>query len=259
MSAPGSIELDEDVLLIVVDDLVKFIGNKYEDGLILGSGNRFALERGLKLASEVLVNELVGAVWRQRLGLRVWVLELLGHVLYDERRPFDLLEIHRLSVFTELDGVDPNKINFALELLGEGFVRFEESILGPVGRVKEEIGKWEAGLGVEAVVVTRDFVHQRSANSFEPVTEGLNGEGGEAACRIFDLGFIKLFVHNDCWGLDTSSRDDLRVRHLTEKVIITVLFGGLGEGGGRSIGASGVENGDDLVGGLETFIHILCN
>ena len=257
VSAPRGVELDKDILVFIEDGLVKLIGDKDENGLILRGGDWLALERGLELAFKVLLDKLFGTVGRQRLGLRVWVLELLGHVLHDERRPFDLLEVHRLAVFSELDGVDPDKVDLALELLGERLVRFGKSILGPVSRVDEEIGEREAGLGVEAVVFTRDFIHQRSADRLEPLAETLKGEGGDAVRGIFDLALIKLLVDNECRGLDTSGLDDLNVRDLTEKVVFTVLVGGLGESGGRSIGA--IENDNHLVGGLETFMHFLCN
>lgn len=58
VTAPGSVKLNQNVLVGVHDDLIVVLGNNNSDGTILLLGNGLRLDAGLNLAGNEAVKEL---------------------------------------------------------------------------------------------------------------------------------------------------------------------------------------------------------
>lgn len=254
VTAPWSVELDEDVLGVVHDELVVLgADNNLDVGVVL-LGDLGGLERGLELAGGVLGDPLVDG-GEGRNDTRHGVLGAALDVLDDEAGPVVHLEVEGLGVVGVLDGVDPDEVDLALVLLGDGLdgvdVLLELVIIG----VDEEVGKRKTSLGVGWVVLAGDLVEKGDRVVEDELLEDLgvgvlDASGGEVCAAV-----VELLVDNDGWGLNASDLEGVGVGGDTEEVVVTVLFSDRAEDMGDRVGLGGeVGNNDDLVGLLELLV-----
>jgi hypothetical protein len=177
VTAPGSVELGEDILGVVKDNLVKLASDQGEDGAIVRLGDGVRLEHGLELASEERLDERGNGRGGDFGGLVMGVLERVGHVVDNKRGPLGLEEVEGLGVLSKLDGVDPNKVDLALELLRDGSNFSDFGVLARVGGVEEEVGKRKTRLGVGGVVLAANLIKERNGVLLDEGGDGLGGGG----------------------------------------------------------------------------------
>jgi len=225
VATPSSIEFNKDVLIVIEHDLLEGLSNDSVDGLILEFGNWLALERRLKVASEVLLDPCQNKIRGKFLGLIKRVLELLRKILDNKGRPVGLHEIESATVVTEFDGVNGDKIHLGLEFLGNGSDGFNLFVLILGRRVDKEIGKRFRAGGVDGIVLATDFVNDRNGELLHPVGDVIGLEVGDRVGE-FALGFIETAVNNQGRRLDASGVCKSLVSRETEKVVIAMLFRG---------------------------------
>jgi hypothetical protein len=148
VSAPRGVELNENVLLVVDDKVLVALGDDHSGTRLLLLGDGLALDAGLDLAGDKVVNEradsLLGDVLDSAL-LGVGELLVLGNVLDGERGPGADLEVQVAGVLAESGSVDGSEVDLSAVLLGD---RLEVSgerltLLGGLG---EDVGEGKAGL-----------------------------------------------------------------------------------------------------------------
>jgi hypothetical protein len=84
VSAPRSVELNEDILLIVDDNLLVVTSNNNGDRSLLGLRDRLGLNARLDLSVKDILDELANLLYIELLVLVVWVLRVLGGLLDSE-------------------------------------------------------------------------------------------------------------------------------------------------------------------------------
>lgn len=148
VTAPGGVELEEDILLVVDDEVLVALGD--DDGgtglLLLGDG--LALDAGLDLALDELLNERADGLGGDVLGgalLGEGVLLVLGDVLDGESGPGADLEVQVAGVLAEGGSVDGSEVDLAAVLLGNG-LKVSGERLTLLGSLGEDVGEGKAGL-----------------------------------------------------------------------------------------------------------------
>lgn len=254
VTAPWSVEFDEDVLGVVEDDLVVLGANNNLDGAVVLRGDLSGLERGLESAS----GELGGPVLDGREGrnnTRHGVLGSTLDVLDDESGPVVHLEVESLGVVGVLDSVDPDEVDLALVLLGNGLDGVDVLLELLIIRVDEHVGERKTGLGVSGVVLAGNLVEESDRVVEDELLEDLDVGVLDAVDGEVSATVVELLVDNDGRGLDASDLGGVLIGGDTEEVVVTVLLSDLGESGSRSVGLGAkVGNDDDLVGGLEFLV-----
>lgn len=254
VTAPWSVEFDKDVLGVVEDDLVVLGADNNLDRAVVLLGNLSGLERGLEGASGELGDPVVDGS-EGRNNTRHGELGATLDVLDDESGPVVHLEVEGLGVVSVLDSVDPDKVDLALVLLGNGLdgvnVFLELLIIG----VDEHVGERKTGLGVGWVVLAGNLVEESDRVVEDELLEDLDVGVLDAVDGEVGATVVELLVDNDGWGLNASDLGSLLVGGDTEEVVVTVLVSDGGESRSRSIGLGAkIGNNDDLVGGLEFFV-----
>lgn len=223
VSTPRSVELDKDVLVVVVHDLVKLVGDQGEDGLVLRSRDRSALQgRGQLVLGKVGDKVLDGSsVDLGSGGAQNKLLALGSHVLNDHGGEVIEGNRERLSVLGELDGVDPNEVDLVLERLGDGLDGLDESLSGLARRVDKQVGEREVGFGVDSVVFRRHLVHDRQ--------RVFSDKGGQlvlvvGVALVYVHAFVKLLVENDSVRRKVRRGQSL-VRDVSKEVGVSELVG----------------------------------
>jgi hypothetical protein len=148
VSAPRSVELEENVLVVVDNEiLVALCDNDGRAGLLL-LGNGLALDAGLNLALDELLNERANSLGAEVLDgtlLGVGELLVLGDVLDGERRPGASLKVEVTGVLAESGSVDGSEVDFSTVLLSNGLQVGGER-LALLRGLGEDIGEGKAGL-----------------------------------------------------------------------------------------------------------------
>ena len=235
MSAPWSVELDKDILGVVVDNLVELLGNEDNNGLILSLRDGCALDGRLERSINELLYEWSNSPGGEGDALVEGVLELLGDILDDECGPFALEEVHGFAVLGELDGINPDKVDFALERLGETLERADDGVLVSAGGVNEDVSERESGFGIGGIVLAGDLIEERGGVLLQPCAEVEFVNRGDLGSRVFIASLIERLVDDNGWGRNIRSGSDGRVRDETEEILFTVLFSNLGECGDGSL------------------------
>ena len=93
MAAPWGVELDENVLCVVKDYVLVVVGDDDDNGAFLLLRDRLALNAGLDLAGDKVINESPNILVGDLLGLIKGELLVLGNVLDCKGRPFVDLEV----------------------------------------------------------------------------------------------------------------------------------------------------------------------
>lgn len=154
MSAPGSVKLDEHVLVVVDDVLLIGVGDNDVDGAALVLGGGLRLDAGLDLASDVVLDVLANSLGRKLLVLVQGVLLVLDGVLDGKGGPLADLEVEVRAVLTKGLCVNGGEVDLALVLLGDGLELLGE-LLALLGSLGEDVGKRQTRLTWLASVLIR--------------------------------------------------------------------------------------------------------
>lgn len=162
VSAPRSVELEKDILLVVHHNILVVLGHNNSDWTLLLLWDRLALDRWLNLASNEVLEKLANLLLADRLGVTgVGVRELLvlGDVLDGEGGPLADLEVEVAGVLAKGGGVDGGEVDLALVLLSDGLegVGERSALFGGLG---EDVGERNAGLESESVSNTSRTMSQ---------------------------------------------------------------------------------------------------
>lgn len=163
VSAPGGVELEKDILVVVDDEvLVALCDNDSGTGLLL-LGDGVALDAGLDLAANELLNERTDSLGADVLDgtlLGVGELLVLGDVLDGECGPGANLEVKVAGVLAESGSVDGSEVDLSAVLLSDG-LQVSGERLALLRGLGEDVGEGEAGLLIElANVIDRVFQDQ---------------------------------------------------------------------------------------------------
>lgn len=253
VTAPGGVELNQDILLVIKDNLLVVLGNDNSDGTVVGLRDGLGLDAGLHLAGRELLNELGDVIVGDLLLLVKGELLVLDGLLDGERGELVGGEVEVAGVSTERLGVDGSEVDLAAVLLSDG-LQGGAKFLTLLGGLGEDVGEGKASGHVAGVGLGADLTDQGSGGG---LGEGLNGLSVELLSEG-GLALIERLVEDNGRGLDALSLSNSGVVDATEEVGVAELLGDLGEGlvGGL---VSGVDVGDenDLVGGLELLKGVL--
>jgi hypothetical protein len=120
MSAPWSVELKKNVLVVLHDELIVVLCYNDSDWALLFLGNRLALDARFDLASYEVFDELANLLLAKLFGISlrlVWELLVLRNILNSESWPFANFKVEIATMLTERLGVDCSEINLTLVLL----------------------------------------------------------------------------------------------------------------------------------------------
>jgi hypothetical protein len=148
VSAPRGVELDENILLVVDDEVLVALGDDHGGTGLLLLGDGLALDAGLDLAGDKVLNERADSLFGDVLGsalLGVGELLVLGDVLDGERGPGADLEVQVAGVLAESGSVDGSEVDLSAVLLGDRLEVSGES-LTLLGGLGEDVGEGKAGL-----------------------------------------------------------------------------------------------------------------
>jgi hypothetical protein len=254
VTAPGSVELNQDILGVIEDNVIVALGDYNSDGTLLGLGDGLRLDARLNLASGEVLNELGNVVMCDLLLLVEGELLVLDNLLDGERGELVSLEVQVTGVSAEGLGVNCGKVDLALELLSDGLEGIAK-LLALLRSLREDVCEGNASGHVAGVGLRANLSNERGGRGGNEGGNGilleLLGEGV--------LALIESLVDNQGGGLDALSLGNSSVVDATEEVGIAETLSKLGEG---LVGALivGVEVGDDnnLVGGLELLKGVLC-
>ena len=131
MTAPGSVKLQQDILVIVDDKFLVAEANNNGDGALLGLRNRLRLDAGINLAIKNILDELANLLGINLLGLVVGVLGVLGGLLDGKSRELFGLQVQIAGVGPESLRVKGDDVNLTTvlfsnraEVLGEFLALF---------------------------------------------------------------------------------------------------------------------------------------
>ena len=269
VSAPRGVELNENVLLVVDDEVLVALGDDHSGTGLLLLGDGLALDAGLDLAGDEVVNERADSLLADVLGstlLGVGELLVLGDVLDGERGPGADLEVQVAGVLAESGSVDGSEVDLSAVLLGDGLEVSGES-LTLLGGLGEDVGEGKAGLReslagvgngcsndaityghVAGVGLGTDLTDQGSGSGLGELGDGLGGE----AVLEGALALVELLVENNGGLLDALGLGQSLVGSgAKEERVSELLSDGVESSVARLVVGSEVANEDDLVGGLE--------
>lgn len=149
VSAPGGVELKKNVLVVVDDEVLVALGDNHGGTRLLLLGNRLALDAGLNLALNELLNESADSLLADVLGgtlLGVGELLVLGDVLDGESGPGADLKVKVAGVLAESGSVDGSEVDLSAVLLSDGLQVGGER-LALLRGLGEDVGEGKARLG----------------------------------------------------------------------------------------------------------------
>ena len=145
MTTPGSVELNEDVLLVVNDNLVVVLADDSGDGSLLGLGDGLGLDARLNLATQDVLDELADLLGVELLLLVVGVLGVLAGLLDSEGGELLRLQIQVAGVSTEELSIQGNNVDVTAVLLSDGTEVLGE-LLTLLSGLGEDIGQGDTSL-----------------------------------------------------------------------------------------------------------------
>jgi len=126
VTTPRGVELDKDILLRVHDNVLVVLCDNGGDGAIVLLGDWLALDAGLNLAGDKVIEELGNGLLGNIAG-EGELLVLLG-VLDGKGGPLADLEVQVAGVLAESLCINGGKVNLTLDLLGNRLERFGEGL-----------------------------------------------------------------------------------------------------------------------------------
>ena len=157
VTAPGSVELEEHVLVVLDDEVLVVLGDDDGGGTLLLLRDGLALDAGLDLALDVLLDESTDGLGGEVLDgalLGEGELLVLLDVLDGESGPGADLDVQVASVLTESGGVDGSEVDLAAVLLSDRLEVLGER-LALLGLLGEDVGEGNTGLLRKSVIARR--------------------------------------------------------------------------------------------------------
>lgn len=145
MSAPGSVKLDQDILLVVNDNLLVVAANNHSNRALLSLGNGLGLEARVNLAVKDVLDELADILGINLLVLVVRVLGVLVSVLDSESRELLGLQVEVASVSAEELSVEGNNVDSSTVSLSDG-TEIGSELLTLLGSLGEDVSQRNTGL-----------------------------------------------------------------------------------------------------------------
>lgn len=253
VTAPGSVELNEDILGVIKDNVVVALGDDDGDGALLGLGDGLRLDGRLNLASNEVIDELLDGLGGDLLLLVEGELLVLGGLLDGEGRELVGLEVQVAGVSTESLGVDGSEVDNTTLSLSDGLEGIAK-LLALLGGLGKDVGEGNASRHVAGIGVGANLTDERGRGSLGELLNGLGvellGEDG--------LALVEVLVEDNGRGSDTLSLGESSIAAGTEGVLVAELISDLGEGlVGSLVGGIEVGDNDDLVGLLELLNVVL--
>lgn len=118
MATPWSVELNQNILLVVKNNFIVVLGNYNGDWAILRLWDWLGLDAWINLASDEVVNELANCLGSKLVRLVEWELLVLDSLLNSESWPFVSLKVEVTSVLSKGLCIDGSEVDLALVLLG---------------------------------------------------------------------------------------------------------------------------------------------
>ena len=148
VSAPGGVELKKNILVVVDNEVLVALGDNHGGTRLLLLGNRLALDAGLNLALNELLNESADSLLADVLGgtlLGEGVLLVLGDVLDGEGGPGANLKVEVAGVLAESGSIDGSEVDLSAVLLSDGLQVGGER-LALLRGLGEDVGEGKARL-----------------------------------------------------------------------------------------------------------------
>ena len=223
------------------------LADQLEDGAVLSHGDGLALQLRLDSTSKVRLDHLLDLGSVQTLFLGVWVLELGGKLLDDEGGPFGFVEVEGFSVVTELDGVDPDKVNLVVELFGDRSEEVEVLLLVLFAWVEEEVSQGLPTLGIDGIVVWTNLIKIWNGQVRDPLFD-IRNLGRSNGVRVDKSWLVESTVEDQGGGCDTSDVSNVLIIGMPKEPVIAMLLGGSAKFWSREVGfGSSVKDGNNLV------------
>lgn len=150
MSAPRSVKLDQDILLVVNDNLLVVAANNNGNRSLLSLRNGLGLEARLNLAVKDVLDKLADILGINLLVLVVRVLGVLGSVLDSESRELLGLKVEVASVSTKELSIKGNNVDSSAVSLSDG-TEISSELLALLGSLGEDVSQRNTGLIVVEV------------------------------------------------------------------------------------------------------------
>ena len=253
VTAPGSVELNENILLVVDDDLLVVVGDDGGDGAVVLLGDRLRLDGRLNLTSKEVLDEGTDILSVDLVVLVVGELLVLVGALDSESGPLAGLQVEVASVLTESTGVNGSEVDGTLVLDSKRLQLLSE-LLTLLGGLGKDVGERNTGGHVASVCLGANLANEGSGSNGSEALDGLSIELlGEDI-----LAVVERLVEDETGLLNTLSLGESGVVGGTEEVVVAEAAGDRVEGlvGGLVIGGE-VGDEDDLVGGLELLECVL--
>ena len=151
VTAPWSIKLHQDILLVVKHDIFVILRNDHRHRSLLLLRDGLGLDAGFDLAINVILDKLAHELLGKLRSCKGEFL-VLHCVLDGEGWPLADLKVQVPGVCTESFCINGGKVDFALVLLSESF-ELSGKFGSLLGTFREDVGKRNAGL--EIIVSTR--------------------------------------------------------------------------------------------------------
>src|SRR2546423_8069055 len=146
MTAPWSVELDQNIFLVIKHDILVVFGHNHCHRSFLLLWNGLGFDTWLNLTVNIILDELAHVLLGNfSPGERE--LLVLDCILNGEGRPFADLEIQVSGVGTESFGINGCEVNFAFVLLSER-LELSGELCPLLGSFREYVCKRNAGLEV---------------------------------------------------------------------------------------------------------------
>jgi hypothetical protein len=145
VTAPRSVELEQDILVVINDKLLVATAYNHSDWTLLGLGNRLRLDAGLNLAINDVLDEFANFLSVNLLGLIVGVLGVLGGILDSESGENLRLQVKVAGVSTKELGVEGNNVDLSA-VLGSDRAEFLSELIALLFGFRENIGQGNTGL-----------------------------------------------------------------------------------------------------------------
>lgn len=247
VTAPGGIELKENVLVVVHNNILVVLGDDDVDRAGLRGGDLLRLDAWGDLASSKVADELLDGSLADLLGLVEGELGVLGSFLDGESRPL-LLEVEVGSVGTEGGSINGGKVDLALELLGNVGDSLNELLLVLVALLNEEVGKRNASGHVSLVGIGANLTNQWHRGDLDELGDLVLRE----LALVDGLGLVIVLVQDNGGSLDALLLGNSGIMGSTEEEVIAEILSNGGDGlvGGLVVTLE-VGDDDNLVLGLE--------
>jgi hypothetical protein len=116
MTTPWSVELNQNIFVIVKDNIVVVLRDNNGHWSFLLLWDRLRLDTGLDLAINIILDKLAHVLFGD-FGSAEWELLVFDSVLNGEGRPLAHLKVQVSGVCAKCFGINCRKVNFALEFL----------------------------------------------------------------------------------------------------------------------------------------------